>query len=175
MAAVTNWMRASVLSMVAAMAFAPVSAVADPTGGAAASVKSDAVAQRGPGVIWYSGADNADAIVDMAKEQSKTTPAFIMLASRTCGYCDDLSAMFTRVSQQLSIPVTVLKVDIDAYPSIKSGLHFRRATPDTRAYQNGQEAYSFLGALPYENMVKGLKSMSMAISGGTRPGSGPGL
>jgi thioredoxin-like negative regulator of GroEL len=121
-------------------------------------------------MMQHRGTDDAAAIVNMAKEQSRTMPVFIMLASRTCGYCEDLSTMFTRVSQQLAIPIKVLKVDIDEFPAIKAGMRFRRATPDTHAYQNGTEAYSFLGALPYENMVSGLKSMSAAISKGPHRG-----
>lgn len=161
---------ASFLALAAAMAF-PMSVSAVPAELPPAPAQFVGTAQDGQVVIPYKGADDTETIVNMARQQSRTMPTFIMLASRTCGYCEDLSAMFTRASRQLSIPVRVMKVDIDDYPAIKTGMRFRRATPDTHAYQNGAEAYSFLGALPYENMVNGLKSMSAAISKG--PGRAP--
>ena len=121
-------------------------------------------------VVDYAGPDSVEAVEKQIKELSKKMPAFIMLASPSCGYCNVLSGTFEKAARDLSLPVKVLRVDVDEFPAIRNGLRFKRVTPDTRAYENGIQKYGFVGAAPYENVANGLREMSAAIQrNGAKP------
>jgi|GEM_PF-5171674 len=117
-------------------------------------------------VVQYRGSDNADAIKKQVEDLSKKMPTFVMLSSPTCGYCDDLEARFNKAARKLAIPVKVFRVDVESYRAIARSMKFRNMTPDTRAYQNGKQVYDFMGALPYRNVVAGIKAMRAAIHQG---------
>jgi putative thioredoxin len=89
----------------------------------------------------------ADVIAESAKQ-----PVLVDFWAPWCGPCKQLTPILEKVVQQAGGKVKLVKMNIDEHPDISGQLGIQ-SIPAVIAFQNGQPADGFMGALP-EGQVK---------------------
>jgi putative thioredoxin len=98
-------------------------------------------------------------------EESKHQPVLVDFWAPWCGPCKQLSPVLEKVVKAAKGKVKLVKMDIEAHPSIAGQLGIQ-SIPAVIAFVNGQPADGFMGALPESQVVALLERLTRDKIGG---------
>jgi putative thioredoxin len=133
---------------------------AAPRASAPAPIPSDMIGGGAQDLI--KDATTASFVKDVI-EASKTVPVLVDFWAPWCGPCKTLSPIIERQVRAAKGKVKLVKMDIDAHPSIAGQLGVQ-SIPAVFAFVDGRPIDGFMGALP-ENQVKAFIDRLIATNG----------